>query len=185
MSAPPPVLPHRPPCAASAAGARVDRGRGWGHVARRPHVRGRPDGYGGTRTGREGGASKVPWSWDTGRHGPGGRRRPSLNPSRPAAPSIPGPRRAGTGPKGPEPRTVVPAHGVRRPCVRCSSRRGVPYGPPVTAYSPESVPGRHGPSATTEAAPHEVGPVRTEYAPVHDGDPDPGEIVWTWVPYEE
>src|SRR5690606_8543568 len=57
MSAPPPVLPHRPPCAASAAGARVDRGRGWGHVARRPHVRGRPDGYGGTRTGREGGAS--------------------------------------------------------------------------------------------------------------------------------
>lgn len=61
----------------------------------------------------------------------------------------------------------------------------MPYGTPVTAYSPESVPGRHGPSATTEAAPHEVGPVRTEYAPVHDGDPDPGEIVWTWVPYEE
>lgn len=23
------------------------------------------------------------------------------------------------------------------------------------------------------------------YAPVTDGDPDPGEIVWTWVPYEE
>jgi hypothetical protein len=27
--------------------------------------------------------------------------------------------------------------------------------------------------------------VRTEYAPDHDGDPDPGEIVWTWVPFEE
>ena len=23
------------------------------------------------------------------------------------------------------------------------------------------------------------------YAPHTDGDPDPGEIVWTWVPYEE
>ncbi len=23
------------------------------------------------------------------------------------------------------------------------------------------------------------------YAPDPDGDPDPGEIVWTWVPYEE
>ncbi len=27
--------------------------------------------------------------------------------------------------------------------------------------------------------------VRIEYTPVMDGDPDPGEIVWTWVPYEE
>jgi hypothetical protein len=23
------------------------------------------------------------------------------------------------------------------------------------------------------------------YAPEPDGDPDPGEVVWTWVPYEE
>jgi hypothetical protein len=23
------------------------------------------------------------------------------------------------------------------------------------------------------------------YSPVTDGDPDPGEIVWTWVPFEE
>jgi hypothetical protein len=23
------------------------------------------------------------------------------------------------------------------------------------------------------------------YAPQPDGDPDPGEVVWTWVPYEE
>lgn len=27
--------------------------------------------------------------------------------------------------------------------------------------------------------------VRIEYTPVMDGDPDPGEIVWAWVPYEE
>ncbi|MER5828308.1 type II toxin-antitoxin system PemK/MazF family toxin [Streptomyces mirabilis] len=49
----------------------------------------------------------------------------------------------------------------------------------------EDVPGRYGPSATTEAEPREVGRVRTQYAPAHDGDPDPGEIVWTWVPFEE
>src|SRR5690349_5528027 len=24
-----------------------------------------------------------------------------------------------------------------------------------------------------------------EYAPVHNGRPDPGEVVWTWVPYED
>jgi len=27
--------------------------------------------------------------------------------------------------------------------------------------------------------------VTIEYAPALDGDPDPGEVVWTWVPYEE
>lgn len=60
----------------------------------------------------------------------------------------------------------------------------------MTTYSgfdspPDDIPGRFGPTATTEAEPHEVGPVRTSYAPERDGDPDPGEIVWTWVPYEE
>ena len=30
-----------------------------------------------------------------------------------------------------------------------------------------------------------AGPVRFEYAPEHDGHPDPGEVVWTWVPFEE
>ncbi|WP_328619635.1 type II toxin-antitoxin system PemK/MazF family toxin [Streptomyces sp. NBC_00354] len=50
---------------------------------------------------------------------------------------------------------------------------------------PIEQPGRGGATATTEADPHAIGPVRTEYAPDKDGDPDPGEIVWTWVPYEE
>lgn len=31
----------------------------------------------------------------------------------------------------------------------------------------------------------EVVRVRIAYAPRRDGDPDPGEVVWTWVPYEE
>jgi hypothetical protein len=29
------------------------------------------------------------------------------------------------------------------------------------------------------------GVVTIEYSPNIDGDPDPGEIVWTWVPFEE
>jgi len=49
----------------------------------------------------------------------------------------------------------------------------------------EDVPGRFGPDATVEVDPYDVGQVHTSYAPNHDGDPDPGEIVWTWVPYEE
>ncbi|KPH97173.1 PemK family protein [Actinobacteria bacterium OV450] len=50
---------------------------------------------------------------------------------------------------------------------------------------PIEQPGRGGATATTEADPHAIGPVRTEYSPAYDGDPDPGEIVWTWVPFEE
>ncbi len=30
-----------------------------------------------------------------------------------------------------------------------------------------------------------TGGLRIEYAPRPDGRPDPGEIVWTWVPYED
>ncbi|WP_405386470.1 type II toxin-antitoxin system PemK/MazF family toxin [Streptomyces sp. NBC_01102] len=51
--------------------------------------------------------------------------------------------------------------------------------------SSSDFPGRTGPAATAEADPRDVGPVRTSYAPDRDGDPDPGEIVWTWVPFEE
>jgi mRNA-degrading endonuclease toxin of MazEF toxin-antitoxin module len=30
-----------------------------------------------------------------------------------------------------------------------------------------------------------VGTPLMEYSPVPDGRPDPGEVVWTWVPYED
>jgi hypothetical protein len=30
-----------------------------------------------------------------------------------------------------------------------------------------------------------AGDIQFEYTPCLDGDPDPGEVVWTWVPYEE
>ncbi|MFD8253329.1 type II toxin-antitoxin system PemK/MazF family toxin [Streptomyces werraensis] len=54
----------------------------------------------------------------------------------------------------------------------------------MTAYTPEDTPGRYGPYATVGTEPRSVGRVRTEYSPAYDGDPDPGEIVWTWVPFE-
>jgi hypothetical protein len=46
-------------------------------------------------------------------------------------------------------------------------------------------PGRYGASATVEIDPRSVGRVAIAYNPETDGDADPGEIVWTWVPYEE
>ncbi|KQR54995.1 hypothetical protein ASF88_06785 [Leifsonia sp. Leaf336] len=46
-------------------------------------------------------------------------------------------------------------------------------------------PGRTGVNATMEVDPHRLSRIRTSYSPRVDGDPDPGEIVWTWVPYEE
>ena len=42
------------------------------------------------------------------------------------------------------------------------------------------------PTASATSYPGDfTGPLTPEYAPDPDGRPDPGEIVWTWVPYEE
>jgi hypothetical protein len=49
----------------------------------------------------------------------------------------------------------------------------------------ETSPGRFGAERTVEVDPRGIGAVRMSYSPVTDGDPDPGEIVWTWVPFEE
>ena len=38
------------------------------------------------------------------------------------------------------------------------------------------------PAVTTPIAASEV---TITYRPERDGDPDPGEVVWTWVPYED
>ncbi|MFK0289693.1 type II toxin-antitoxin system PemK/MazF family toxin [Streptomyces sp. NPDC090442] len=49
----------------------------------------------------------------------------------------------------------------------------------------QPLPGSQGPTATAEVTPRAVGAVTMAYAPDPDGEPDPGEIVWTWVPFEE
>lgn len=46
-------------------------------------------------------------------------------------------------------------------------------------------PGQTGDDATIEIDAGRLRTVRLAYAPERDGEPDPGEIVWTWVPYEE
>ena len=33
--------------------------------------------------------------------------------------------------------------------------------------------------------PEAAGPLRVRYRPRRDGRPDPGEVVWAWVPYED
>ncbi len=59
-----------------------------------------------------------------------------------------------------------------------SKPRPRPAGTPST---PRSTPSRGRPSYPGDFR----GPGTVDYRPQHDGDPDPGEIVWAWVPYEE
>lgn len=46
-------------------------------------------------------------------------------------------------------------------------------------------PGRYGPTATRNLTMDEIVRLRPGYAPAPNGLPDPGEIIWTWVPYAE
>lgn len=46
-------------------------------------------------------------------------------------------------------------------------------------------PGQHGEGQTRDITSVELRHLKFEYAPRPDGDPDPGEVVWTWVPYVE
>lgn len=44
---------------------------------------------------------------------------------------------------------------------------------------------RGGTGAGAGAGAEGTGGIAVGYAPRHDGDADPGEVVWTWVPYED
>ncbi|WP_164233798.1 type II toxin-antitoxin system PemK/MazF family toxin [Microbacterium hydrocarbonoxydans] len=46
-------------------------------------------------------------------------------------------------------------------------------------------PGRAGGSETIRIDPDRIPGLRIAYAPDRDGAPDAGEVIWTWVPYEE
>lgn len=66
----------------------------------------------------------------------------------------------------------------------------VPSAEPREAHHPDREPGSRAggarPTGVTGVYPGDYrGRVELLYAPDPDGDPDPGEIVWTWVPYEE
>ncbi|MEJ7651190.1 MAG: type II toxin-antitoxin system PemK/MazF family toxin [Nakamurella sp.] len=63
-------------------------------------------------------------------------------------------------------------------------RRTGPVGPSGNPSAAPS-PGQRGATATDDADPGVFAAAAFDYAPNPDGDPDPGEVVWTWVPYEE
>lgn len=46
-------------------------------------------------------------------------------------------------------------------------------------------PGQNGNGATRDLTLGELKRIRPSYAPDLDGEPDPGEVIWTWVPYVE
>ena len=79
---------------------------------------------------------------------------------------------------------LVGVRGVKR------SSKGTRQGkrqPPVGLKRPtgETSPGQAGSSATRDLTRSEIAALRPSYAPEADGRADPGEIVWTWVPYAE
>jgi hypothetical protein len=86
-----------------------------------------------------------------------GALRDLLRPSRRDGDASPGAGRSTTGRRG-------------RPGRRTSPRRAPPPAPSATDIGRDGEP---------------LDGVRFEYTPCLDGDPDPGEVVWTWVPYEE
>lgn len=46
-------------------------------------------------------------------------------------------------------------------------------------------PGQSGKDATTDLTKQQISHLKISYSPEPDNDPDPGEVVWTWVPFAE
>lgn len=82
-------------------------------------------------------------------------------------------------------------NGRRTASARRRARRAAPGRDVRGPDTPRPAPPRQRPgvAASSTAAANYVGDyagvVDAAYSPHLDGDPDPGEIVWTWVPYEE
>lgn len=60
-----------------------------------------------------------------------------------------------------------------------------PSSRPSSPAERRSEPGSRGPTATVEIEPPRPDGLTITYTPDADGEPDTGEIVWTWVPYDE
>lgn len=65
-----------------------------------------------------------------------------------------------------------------------AGRRSAPVAR-ATASVAGASPGQGGATATRAIDPPARNGLRITYAPDRDGDPDAGEVVWTWVPYAE
>jgi hypothetical protein len=69
--------------------------------------------------------------------------------------------------------------GGRRSAVTARLRDAIEAGKHAAQRTRRPRSGRDRPARSTDDA------VRIEYSPRLDGDADPGEVVWGWVPYEE
>ncbi len=68
------------------------------------------------------------------------------------------------------------------------SKPSKPSAGPSQGQKPATPKPKPNPSAPRHEAPAtdiEADGFQVEYSPCLDGDPDPGEVVWTWVPYED
>lgn len=52
-------------------------------------------------------------------------------------------------------------------------------------WNAPDIPGESGPYATREVHRDTLDPTVAVYQPDINGTPDPGEVIWTWVPFEE
>lgn len=71
------------------------------------------------------------------------------------------------------------------PTLRPASTEAPRKSAPAAGGDFSESPGQYGAGATRDLTAAEARGLRPSYAPQPDGDPDPGEIVWTWVPYVE
>ena len=74
---------------------------------------------------------------------------------------------------------------ILTPLVRTAVREAVKAARQQTRSAPRRTRTPAPPGRTTGYPGDWTGPLDPVYAPEPDGEPDPGEIVWTWVPYEE
>ncbi|WP_222192611.1 type II toxin-antitoxin system PemK/MazF family toxin [Modestobacter italicus] len=88
-----------------------------------------------------------------------------------------GTRKPGRGAPTPPVTSWVGAPADLAPWTDAAHDAGVPERAPL----PPAAPPRRGSGQATEY----TGPVELGYAPRDDQHPDPGEIVWAWVPFEE
>jgi hypothetical protein len=81
--------------------------------------------------------------------------------------------------------TSAKPSGARSTTKTAGPRSGSAQAGATNAATQGVSPGQSGATATVEVDPRSIGAVWMTYSPALDGAPDPGEVVWTWVPFEE
>lgn len=81
------------------------------------------------------------------------------------------------------PRTSEKAGRLGAPGARLKPRPG--SGGSAVSDAGDAEHGREPGAETVRVDPRRMPDVRIGYSPSRNGDPDAGEVIWTWVPYEE